>query len=60
MDALLPRCIKEDMPLIPVLLPSAGDKDVLPQFLNRFLWVRLTSSDYDERLGDIVSGIRGG
>ena len=59
MQALLNLAVKEDRPVIPVLLPSAPEKPELPLFLQSRTWVDLRPNLNQHNLGRLVWGITG-
>ncbi len=59
MQALLSEFVKRGLPIIPVLLPSAGKQPELPIFLKLYKWVDLRSGLNDENLDILQWGVTG-
>ncbi len=59
MRASLSECVRRGMPVIPVLLPGAGDQPVLPLFLTQYTWVDLRAGLSEPALDRLEWGITG-
>ena len=59
MRACLDQFVRRRLPVIPVLLPDAPSKPVLPLFLQNFVWVDLRGGMTDEGLDRMEWGITG-
>lgn len=59
MRACLDQCVTRRMPVIPVLLPGAGERPELPLFLRQHTWVDLRGGVDRKGLDRLVWGITG-
>jgi TIR domain/SIR2-like domain len=59
MRVLLSEYVRRQLPVVPVLLPSAPRKPELPSFLNIFTWVDLHEPLSDQELDRLEWGITG-
>lgn len=57
MRACLNQCVQRQLPVIPVLLPNAGEQPALPLFLQQFTWVDLRGGLTEEGMERLVWGI---
>jgi len=55
----LTQFAKREMPVIPVLIPDAGEEPQLPAFLKEFTWVDLRGGFSEEGIDRLEAGIRG-
>ena len=59
MRASLSECVRRGLPVIPVLLPGAGERPVLPLFLTQYTWVDLRGGLGQAGLDRLEWGITG-
>jgi hypothetical protein len=59
MGTCLMEFVKEELPVVPVLLPGASEKPDLPQFLSNCQWVALRNGISDDGLSLLIFRIRG-
>lgn len=59
MRAAIEQALRENKPVIPVLLPGAADTPAIPLFLRNLTWVDLHKGISDEGIARLVWGITG-
>jgi hypothetical protein len=57
-QALLIKCLDQDIPLIPVLLPGIADDKKLPLFMRTFNWIKFDNLEDGEAMQALVQGIK--
>lgn len=59
MRASLSECVRRGLPVIPVLLPGAGARPILPLFLTQYTWVDLRGGLTEDGLNRLEWGVTG-